>query len=124
MTQQFIGLTLFSTFASYFFQQAGIEDPFQATCITSGLNIAANLTMILTADRFGRRNISCGGSTLSWAACMAIGILGVVPRVRATEYLLVTFACLWSELCPFEPLFFAHLPTPHNGLRPCPLAMH
>lgn len=52
MTQQFIGLTLFSTFASYFFQQAGNEDPFQATCITSGLNIAANLTMILTADRF------------------------------------------------------------------------
>ncbi|KAH6689842.1 sugar transporter [Plectosphaerella plurivora] len=96
MTQQFIGLTLFSTFASYFFQQAGIQDPFQATCITSGLNIAAGLIIIFSADRFGRRNISCGGSTLSWLACVAIGILGVVPRVRATEYLLVFFACLWN----------------------------
>ncbi|KEY71303.1 hypothetical protein S7711_05895 [Stachybotrys chartarum IBT 7711] len=96
MTQQFIGLTLFSTFASYFFQQAGIQDPFQATCITSAINIAANLTMILTVDRFGRRNYSCGGSTLSWAACAAIGILGVVPRVSATPTLLVFFACLWN----------------------------
>lgn len=97
MTQQFIGLTLFSSFASYFFQQAGVEDPFQATCITSGINIAANFIFILTADKFGRRNISCGGSTLCWAACTAIGILGVVPRVKATEYLLVLFACLWSK---------------------------
>lgn len=97
MTQQFIGLTLFSTFASYFFQQAGIDDPFQATCITSGINIAANITMILTVDRLGRRNYSCGGSTLSWAACVAIGIIGVAPRVKATNYLFVFFACLWSE---------------------------
>ncbi|KFA68735.1 hypothetical protein S40285_08868, partial [Stachybotrys chlorohalonatus IBT 40285] len=95
LTQQFIGLTLFSTFASYFFQQAGIQDPFQATCINSGINIAANLTMILTVDRFDRRNYSCGGSTLSWA-CAAIGILGVVPRVGATSTLLVFFACLWN----------------------------
>lgn len=96
LTQQFIGLTLFSTFASYFFQQAGVEDPFQATCITSGLNIAAGIAVILTADRLGRRNISCSGSTLSWVSCVAIGILGVVKRVRAAEYLLVFFACLWS----------------------------
>ncbi|KAF5627226.1 sugar transporter [Fusarium tjaetaba] len=96
MTQQFIGLTLFSTFASYFFQQAGIKDPFQATCITSAINILANITMILTVDRLGRRNYSCGGSTLSWLSCVAIGILGVAPRVKATDYLFLFFACLWN----------------------------
>jgi MFS family permease len=103
MTQQFIGLTLFSTFASYFFQQAGIEDPFQATCITSGINIAASITLILTVDRFGRRNYSCAGSTLSWLACVAIGIIGVAPRVKATNYLFVFFACLWSKWSCFVP---------------------
>ncbi|KAF5241036.1 hypothetical protein FANTH_9253 [Fusarium anthophilum] len=96
MTQQFIGLTLFSTFASYFFLQAGIQDPFQATCITSAINILANITMILTVDRLGRRNYSCGGSTLSWLSCVAIGILGVAPRVKATNYLFLFFACLWN----------------------------
>lgn len=97
MTQQFIGLTLFSTFASYFFQQAGVDDPFQATCITSAINIAAGLIFIFSADKIGRRLISCSGSTLSWVSCVAIGILGVVPQVRATSYLLIFFACLWSE---------------------------
>ena len=55
--------------------------------------------MILTVDRLGRRNISCSGTTLSWVSCVAIGILGVVPNVSATQYLLVFFACLWSK-CP------------------------
>ncbi|KAF4809032.1 MFS transporter fmqE [Colletotrichum siamense] len=96
MTQQFVGLTLFSTFASYFFKQAGIKDPFQATCITSGINIVSGLVFILIADKVGRRWISCSGSTLSWAACMAIGILGVVPRRGPTFVLLVFFACLWN----------------------------
>ncbi|OBR14265.1 MFS alpha-glucoside transporter [Colletotrichum higginsianum IMI 349063] len=96
MTQQFVGLTLFSTFASYFFKQAGIRDPFQATCVTSGINIASGVVFILLADRVGRRWISCSGTTLSWLACVAIGILGVVPRRGPTSVLLVLFACLWN----------------------------
>ncbi|GKT47982.1 MFS transporter fmqE [Colletotrichum spaethianum] len=96
MTQQFVGLTLFSTFASYFFKQAGIKDPFQATCITSGINIASGLVLILLVDKVGRRWISCSGTTLSWLACVAIGILGVVPRRGPTFVLLVLFACLWN----------------------------
>lgn len=100
MTQQFIGLTLFSTFASYFFLQAGIEDPFLATCITNGINIAAGLIVIASADKVGRRLISCSGSTLSWLACCAVGILGVAPRGTATNYLFVFFAVLWSKSIP------------------------
>ncbi|KZL80761.1 mfs alpha-glucoside transporter [Colletotrichum incanum] len=96
MTQQFVGLTLFSTFASYFFKQAGIKDPFQATCITSGINIASGLVFILLADKVGRRWISCSGTTLSWLACVAIGVLGVAPRRGPTFVLLVLFACLWN----------------------------
>jgi hypothetical protein len=32
MTQQSIGLTLFSTLGSYFFQQAGVKDPSSRPC--------------------------------------------------------------------------------------------
>jgi hypothetical protein len=100
VTQQFIGITLFSTFASYFFQQAGLDDPFEATCITTAINIAVNVLLILTADKVGRRFLSCSGSTLSWIACIAIGILGVSPRSPATNKLLVFFTCLWSQYFP------------------------
>ncbi|RSL78605.1 hypothetical protein CEP52_003987 [Fusarium oligoseptatum] len=96
LTQQFIGLTLFGTFGSYFFQQAGISDPFKYTCITSGINVAAGIGLIFAADWVGRRRLSCSGTTLSWVSTTAIGILGVVPQVSATNYLMVVFAVLWN----------------------------
>ncbi|KAG8628291.1 hypothetical protein KVT40_004164 [Elsinoe batatas] len=96
MTQQFTGLKLFSTFATYFFQQAGLEDPFAVTCITTGINIATVIILILCVDLIGRRNVACGGCTLAWASCAAVGILGVIPAGRATNYLFILFACLWG----------------------------
>lgn len=97
LTQQFIGLTLFGTYGTYFFQQAGLEDPFAITCINASLGIGVSLIVMFTADRFGRRSIACTGATLAWTSCVAVGILGVTPKVRATDILFVLFACLWSK---------------------------
>jgi Na+/melibiose symporter-like transporter len=107
LTQQFIGLTLFSTFGTYFFQQAGIPDPFKIRCITSGINIAASLVIIPSADYFGRRNLACGSATIMWLSCLAIGILGVSPQVPATQILFVFFNCLWSK-STLKPLSSLH----------------
>ncbi|KAB5546914.1 sugar transporter [Coniochaeta sp. 2T2.1] len=96
LAQQFIGLTLFSTFASYFFQQAGLEDPFTATCITTAVQIAVGLVVILISDKVGRRYIACGGTSLAWLSCVAIGILGVVKTNPAVNSLLIFFSCLWN----------------------------
>ncbi|KAJ4231878.1 hypothetical protein NW757_013847 [Fusarium falciforme] len=96
MSQQFIGLTLFGTYASYFFQQAGISNPFKVTCITSGINVAAGIFIVFAADRLGRRKLSCSGTSLSWFSTLVIGILGVVPKVHATNYIMVLFAVLWN----------------------------
>jgi MFS family permease len=100
LAQQFIGLTLFASYASYFFQQAGLEDPFQATCITTSISLAAGISLIFIADRFGRRLLSCTGTTICWAANIVVGILGVTPQVKATNYLFILFACIWSKSSP------------------------
>ena len=50
LTQQFIGLTVFYTFGTYFFQQAGLSNPFRITAITSSINIATMVVMIFLAD--------------------------------------------------------------------------
>lgn len=97
LSQQFIGLTLFGTFGTYFFQQAGLEDPFMIKCIVSGINIFTIFVIIFSADIVGRRLIACSATTLSWVACVAIGILGVSPQVKATHYIFVLFAVLWSK---------------------------
>lgn len=96
-TQQLIGLTLFGTFGTYFFQQAGLSDPFKIKVITTSIQIATVLILVATADRLGRRWLACGGTTLSWLACVAIGIIGVVPQSNGSTYAFVFFACLWSK---------------------------
>jgi MFS family permease len=97
MSQMFIGLGVFLTFGSYFFQQAGIEDPFKVTCITSGINIFFSFVVIYLAEATGRRWLACSGTTLCWVCNVAVGILGVLPQGKATNSLLILFACLWSK---------------------------
>lgn len=97
LSQQFLGLTLFSTFGTYFFQQSGLEDPFLIKCITSSINIATIIIVVFVADIIGRRRIACYATTLMWVSCAVIGILGVVPEVSATSYVFVLFACFWSK---------------------------
>ncbi|KAL2802022.1 general substrate transporter [Aspergillus granulosus] len=96
MAQCFIGLGVFFSNASYFFQQAGLADPFKVTCITSGINIFFSFIVIYLADTTGRRWLACTGTTVCWLANVAVGILGVSPHVKATDYLLVLFSCIWN----------------------------
>ncbi|KAL4907750.1 hypothetical protein BDW74DRAFT_166402 [Aspergillus multicolor] len=96
LAQQFLGLGVFLTFGSYFFQQAGIDDPFKVTCITSGINIFFSFVVIYLAEATGRRWLACSGTTLCWACNVAVGILGVVPQGKGTNGLLILFACLWN----------------------------
>ncbi|VUC26714.1 unnamed protein product [Clonostachys rosea] len=96
MSTQFVGLTLFGTFGTYFFQQAGLDDPFMIKCIVSGINIGTIFVIIYSADLIGRRLIACCATTLAWLSCVAIGILGVSPQVKATNYIFVLFAVLWN----------------------------
>ncbi|PMD28821.1 hexose transporter [Hyaloscypha variabilis F] len=96
LTQQFIGLTLFGTFGTYFFEQAGLKNPFTITVITSSIQIVTVIVVVLINDRMGRRWLACSGTTLSWLSCIAIGVVGVVPQVKASTYIFVLFACFWN----------------------------
>jgi MFS family permease len=97
VSQQFTGLVLFSTFGAYFFQQAGVGDPFQIKCITLGIKLVAAIAVVYVADTVGRRLISCTGSTAMWTTSLLVGILGVVPRVKAVNYVFILFAVIWSK---------------------------
>ena len=98
LSQQFTGLVLFSTFGAYFFQQAGVGDPFQIKCITLSVKIVAAVVVVYVADSVGRRMISCSGTTTMWATSLIVGILGVVPRVPAVNYIFILMAVIWSKL--------------------------
>lgn len=117
LTQQLIGLSLFGTFGTYFFQQAGLADPFKIKVITNSIQIATVIVIIAFVDRLGRRLLACSGTTLCWVSCVAIGIIGVCPRVKASTYIFIFFACLWSK----NALIFGRVVT-NVGSLDCGLA--
>jgi MFS family permease len=97
VSQQFTGLVLFSTYGAYFFQQAGVGDPFLIKVIVLAVKLVAAIAVVFYADSVGRRLISCSGTTACWATSGLIGILGVVPRVKAVNYVTILMAVIWSE---------------------------
>ncbi|KAK1925258.1 sugar transporter [Papiliotrema laurentii] len=94
-SQQVLGLTLFYTYSAYFFKTAGVSDPFAVTCITNGVQLVIIVIVAATVDRFGRRNICCGGLSTMLVSVTLIGILGVVKQNKATNGLLVFFSCIF-----------------------------
>uniref|UniRef100_A0A8H7NHC2 Major facilitator superfamily (MFS) profile domain-containing protein n=1 Tax=Bionectria ochroleuca TaxID=29856 RepID=A0A8H7NHC2_BIOOC len=96
LAQQCIGLKLFRTFGTYFFQQAGVSQPFTVKCITLSIQIATVLVNIVLVDNFGRRPLACWAVTISWVACCVVGVLGVTPDNQAKTYVFVLFACFWN----------------------------
>ncbi|TVY24802.1 General alpha-glucoside permease [Lachnellula hyalina] len=95
ITQQFVGLTVFNTFAVYFFQYAGNKNPFLVTVILSSVQL---LSMILTAtltDQFGRRPLTVYPYGVTTLSVLCLGIIGCFDyKKKATGSLLIFFACL------------------------------
>ncbi|KAH6967855.1 general substrate transporter [Ilyonectria sp. MPI-CAGE-AT-0026] len=95
ITQQFVGLAVFNTYATYFFQYAGNKDPFLVTLILSSVQL---LSMILTAtltDTLGRRPLTVYPYAVTVGSVLSLGIIGCFDYTqKATSALLIFFACL------------------------------
>ncbi|KAL5357702.1 general substrate transporter [Aspergillus floccosus] len=95
ITQQFVGLTVFNTFATYFFQYAGNKDPFLVTVILSCVQL---ISMILTAtltDQFGRRPLTVYPYGVTSLSVLCLGIIGCFDYTQSSlSSLLIFFACL------------------------------
>ncbi|KAJ5083309.1 hypothetical protein N7456_012736 [Penicillium angulare] len=95
ITQQFVGLAVFNTYATYFFQYAGNKDPFLVTVILSCVQL---LSMILTAtltDQFGRRPLTVYPYAVTVLSVLCLGIIGCFDYTKpSTSSLLIFFACL------------------------------
>ncbi|KAF5624687.1 general alpha-glucoside permease [Fusarium tjaetaba] len=97
VAQQFLGLALFGSFGTYFFQQAGLADPFQIKAITTSLQIIVVILAVFGVDKFGRRRMACCATSLMWISCLIVGIIGVAPQSGASTYVFVLFACFWTS---------------------------
>ncbi|ORY25553.1 general substrate transporter [Naematelia encephala] len=94
--QQVTGLSLFGTYSSLFFKQAGFTNSFAITSITSGIKVASVLVLALTTDKFGRRNVVVISGGFCTLMLMVAGILANRPLTEPVKNGLIAVACLWS----------------------------
>ncbi|KAL0944965.1 MFS alpha-glucoside [Colletotrichum truncatum] len=96
VSQQFTGLVLFSTYGAYFFQQAGVGDPFKIKCIILGIKLVGAISVVYFADSFGRRLISCSGTTAMWGTSFVVGFLGLATQTKAVNSAFIFLAVIWN----------------------------
>ncbi|OKL61225.1 hypothetical protein UA08_03351 [Talaromyces atroroseus] len=95
MTQQFVGLTIFNTYATYFFQYAGSNNPFLVSVILSCMQIIAMLLTATLTDKLGRRPLTIYPYAVTVVSVLCLGIIGCFDyKTKSLGSLLIFFACL------------------------------
>ncbi|KAL3481246.1 general substrate transporter [Aspergillus californicus] len=95
ITQQFVGLSVFNTYATYFFQYAGNKDPFLVTLILSCVQIISMLVTCTLTDRLGRRPLTVYPYAVTVLSVLSLGIVGCFDYTQSSlSSLLIFFACL------------------------------
>ncbi|KAL4865321.1 hypothetical protein BDV12DRAFT_211105 [Aspergillus spectabilis] len=95
ITQQFVGLSVFNTYATYFFQYAGSDDPFLVTLILSCVQIISMLLTAVLTDRLGRRPLTVYPYAVTSLSVLCLGIVGCFDYTSAAlSSLLIFFACV------------------------------
>jgi len=75
------GLAIISTYSTYFFALAGLDDPFLGSLILSCVNLAAVLLWALSTDKIGRRTTVLPCQTL---LCFILFVVGGLHWSGAT----------------------------------------
>ncbi|KAJ5946930.1 hypothetical protein N7454_003769 [Penicillium verhagenii] len=95
IAQQFVGLAVFNSYATYFFQAAGSNDPFMVTVILSCVQLLSMLLTVTLTDQFGRRPLTVYPYAVTVVSVLCLGIIGCFNYEKpATSSLLIFFACL------------------------------
>ncbi|ODN75042.1 hypothetical protein L202_06262 [Cryptococcus amylolentus CBS 6039] len=95
MIQQFVGLTVFNTYATYFFQLAGNSNPFLVTVILSCVQLLSMLITCSLSDNLGRRPLTVYPYAVTVGSMLALGIIGCFDYAsKSLGSLLIFFACL------------------------------
>ncbi|CZS96291.1 probable maltose permease (MalP) [Rhynchosporium graminicola] len=95
ITQQLVGLSVFNTYATYFFQYAGNKNPFLVTVILTCVQLLSLIITASSTDQFGRRPLTVYPYAITVLSVLSLGITGCFNyKTKETSSLLIFFACL------------------------------
>ncbi|KAJ4167427.1 hypothetical protein NW754_011242 [Fusarium falciforme] len=90
-----IGVPIISTYSSYFYDMAGLANPFNGTVATNVVNIVMLIFAVPLIERLGRRTLLLWCGPISIVSLLIIGgiLRATGPAVGPT---LIAFACMWA----------------------------
>jgi len=114
---QLSGNSMVNGYTSYFFQLAGMSNPFLGSMIVSIIGLVGILGAFYTSDQFGRRPIALAAACTLSLSLLAIGIMSQLPSTTARSTALISFMCLWafgfnSGVSPVGPAYQGETATP------------
>ncbi|KAJ6024835.1 hypothetical protein N7540_005632 [Penicillium herquei] len=97
IAQQFVGLALFNSYSTYFFQTAGSKNPFQDTLILSCVQLISMLLTATLTDQLGRRPLTVYPYAVTVLSVLSVGIIGCFDYAKPSiGALLIFFTALAS----------------------------
>lgn len=122
------GLSIISTYSTYFFSLAGLEDPFLGSLILSCVNLLAVLLWAVTSDKLGRRSILLPCQTFLCFVLFTVGGLhwsGATTGNVGAGTALLAICCMWTftfqVVAMSQYVFSAELPSAILRIRTGPI---
>ncbi|WVF67731.1 hypothetical protein IAT40_002490 [Kwoniella sp. CBS 6097] len=93
--QSAIGTPIIGTYSSYFYQMAGLTNPFLGTVINNSVAIASLITVLPLIEKAGRRRLLMAAGPICVTCLLIMG--GVLQKQSsATGPVLIAMACIWQ----------------------------
>lgn len=94
--QNIVGVPLMFGYTTYFFQLAGVDDPFLGNIVKQMVLVVGILISFYTVDKVGRRTLVIAGGAAMAAICFVVGGLGFMKQTSASGMALVALCSLWA----------------------------
>ncbi|KAG8353791.1 hypothetical protein FVEN_g8176 [Fusarium venenatum] len=93
--QNIVGVPLMFGYTTYFFQLAGVSDPFLGNMAKQMVLVVGMIISFYTIDKIGRRTLVMGGGAAMAAICFVVGGLGFMKQTSASGIVLVALCSIW-----------------------------
>lgn len=97
--QQFVGLGVFSSYSTYFFQLAGNSNAFQVTLIQGCLSLLAVILDAICVDVIGRRRMTLFGFSGACTGVLIMAIVGCFDYTNQQLGSVLVFAGVLANFC-------------------------
>ncbi|KAH7258754.1 hypothetical protein MRS44_009735 [Fusarium solani] len=94
--QNIVGVPLMFGYTTYFFQLAGVKDPFLGNIVKQMVLVVGILISFYTVDKVGRRTLVIAGGAAMATICFIVGGLGFMKQTSASGMALVALCSLWA----------------------------